>query len=314
MGVVVLMILVIIVVCSPRSFIFIGGIVFEVFLVNDDCIVVECSQEVVRCSAVDVAELVLFGRRVELQERVLHELVDFHDGRLVTATVAVVGRREDGDDIAVVRPVVAVHDELMGSGDELQVVRMVELLRDVLAERVAGTTRRDTPAASVIGVGPEEIADGTLVRNFHEAVELSNLVESVDAGRETTVEAEDVTLDDRSQRQVVKQLREVLPHVGVAILAQALVIEAVHLRDLLGLVVTAQNGDTVRVAHLHAHEKRHGLDRVVATIDVVTHEQVVVVGQLTADFEQLHEVPELAVDVTANGHGGAHRRHVGLFG
>lgn len=101
---------------------------------NERLLVVSCSQEVVRSSAVHVAQKVLVRCRVELQERILHELIDFHDGSFVTAAVAVVGRREDGDDVAVVRPIVAIHDELMGSGDQLQVVRMVELFRDVLTE------------------------------------------------------------------------------------------------------------------------------------------------------------------------------------
>lgn len=38
---------------------------------------------------------------------VLHVFVDLHDGGLVAAAVAVVGCREDGDDVAVVRPVAA---------------------------------------------------------------------------------------------------------------------------------------------------------------------------------------------------------------
>ena len=98
-------------------------------MVNDEKDFVDsCSQEVVGRSTVDVAKLVLLGSRVELQERVLHELVDLHDGGLVTATVAVVGRGEDGDDIAIVRPIVAIHDQLMRSCDHLQVVRVIEVL------------------------------------------------------------------------------------------------------------------------------------------------------------------------------------------
>lgn len=49
------------------------------------------SQEVVWRSSVDVSELVLLWSRVELEEGVLHELVDFHNGGLIAASVAVVG-------------------------------------------------------------------------------------------------------------------------------------------------------------------------------------------------------------------------------
>jgi len=52
------------------------------------------------------------------------------------------------------------------------------------------------------------------------------------------------------QREVVKQVGEGLPHIGIAVLPQALVIEAVHLRDLSALVVPAQDCDALAVADL----------------------------------------------------------------
>ena len=41
------------------------------------------------------------------------------------------------------------------------------------------------------------------------------------------MEAEDRVLDDGGQGQEVEQLGELLPHVGIAVLAQALIIEAI---------------------------------------------------------------------------------------
>jgi len=149
------------------------------------------SEEVIGRAKADVWELSLAGSRVELEEIIFHELVDLHDGGLVTATVAVVGRRENCDNITLVRPVVSVHDKLMGASDPGQVIGVVELLGDVLTEAVASATRRNTPTAPLIGIRPEQVADGTLVRRLLHAIELANLVEGVDAGRETTVKAED---------------------------------------------------------------------------------------------------------------------------
>ena len=85
-----------------------------------------------------------------------------------------------------------------------------------------------------------------------------------------------------------------------------------HLGNLATLVVAAQDGDPVRVAHFERDEQRDRLDRVVAAVDVVTHEQVVRVGRLATDLEELEQVVELAVDVTADGHRGAHLLHVRL--
>ena len=52
----------------------------------------------------------------------LHVLIDFHDGGLVAATVAVIRCGEDRHHIALVSPIVAVHDQLMGTSDSCQVI------------------------------------------------------------------------------------------------------------------------------------------------------------------------------------------------
>jgi len=78
-------------------------------------------------------------------------------------------------------------------------------------------------------------------------------------------------------------------------------------------VVTSEDGESVLEAHLEGDEEGHGLDGVVATIDVVSHEEVVGVRGLATNLEQFSQVVELAVDVTADGHGGAHLLHVGLI-
>jgi hypothetical protein len=146
-----------------------------------------CSQEIVRCPTIGSSKLILLWSRVELQECVFHELIDFHNGCLVTTSVAIVRSWEDSDDIAIMRPIVTIHYELMCSGDELKVIGMVELFRNVLTKRITSTTRWDTPAASVIRVWPEEIADRTFVRYFHETIKLSDLVQSINAWRKTTM-------------------------------------------------------------------------------------------------------------------------------
>ena len=53
---------------------------------------------------------------------------------------------------------------LMRANDELEVVGLEELLRDVRAERVARAARRDAPAAPLVRVGPHEVAHGACTR------------------------------------------------------------------------------------------------------------------------------------------------------
>ena len=59
-----------------------------------------------------------------------------------------------------------LHDELVRARDELEAVRVVKLLRDVVAKGVAGATRRDTPALAVVRIAPQEVAHGALVRDL----------------------------------------------------------------------------------------------------------------------------------------------------
>lgn len=65
------------------------------------------------------------------------------------------------------------------------------------------------------------------MRSLLNSVKLTNLVQSVDTGRETTVKAEHLVFDNSSQWQVIEELSELLPNVSVTVLPQALVIESV---------------------------------------------------------------------------------------
>ena len=96
------------------------------------------------------------------------------------------------------------------------------------------------------------------------------------------MQTEDFLFDNCGQGQVVEQVSEVLPHVGVAVLAQALVVEPVHLRDLPRLVIASQYGDSVLVTYLQTDQQSHGLHWVITSVHIVTHEQVVRVWRLTA--------------------------------
>ena len=57
----------------------------------------------------------------------------------------------------------------------------------------------------------------------------SDLVQGPDVGGEPAVDAEDLAVDERGDGKHVEHLAAVAPHVAVAILVLALVIETVHL-------------------------------------------------------------------------------------
>jgi hypothetical protein len=90
--------------------------------------------------------------------------------------------REDGHNVPILRPVITLHDQLMSSRNQRQPIVVVERLGDVLAKCVPSSSRGDPPSASVVGVGPEEIAHGALVRHLLYAIERSNVIQRVDTG------------------------------------------------------------------------------------------------------------------------------------
>lgn len=78
-------------------------------------------------------------------------------------------------------------------------------------------------------------------------------------------------------------------------------------------MVTTENGDTVAVADLKGDEEGDSLNTVVAPVDVIAHEEIVGVGDIAADFKQLHEIMKLAVDVSTDDNGGADGDNIGLI-
>jgi hypothetical protein len=156
----------------------------------------------------------------------------------------------------------------MRSRHEGQAVIVIKSLGDVLAKGVAGASRGDSPAAAVVRVGPEEVAHRSLVRDLLDAVDGADVIEGVDGGREAAVEAEDLVVDEGGEGEVVEKVGEGFPDVGVAVLPQTLVVEAVDLGDLPRLVVAAKDGDPLSVPDFERDEERDGLDRVVPSVDV----------------------------------------------
>ena len=112
--------------------------------------------------------------------------------------------------------------------------------------------------------------------------------------------AENFVINNCGQRKVVEDLSAVAPDVDRTVLAKAFIIEAINLGNLTGLVVTANQRDSLRVADLQGKKEQEGLNRVVATIDEVSHEEIVGIGALATDLEQLHQVVELTVNITTD--------------
>ena len=109
------------------------------------------------------------------------------------------------------------------------------------------------------------------MRNLAEAVDDLDLIDAMDAGRQTTVDAEDLVVDDAGEGEVVEHVGEVVPDSSVAVLAAAFCVETVGLSNTSRLVVAADEVDAVRIAEFETDQQRDGFDTEEAAINVVAY-------------------------------------------
>lgn len=124
---------------------------------------------------------------------------------------------------------------------------------------------------------------GTFLRRLLQSVNVLYLIEAVDRWRQTPVKTKDLPGHQGGQRQVIKRVRQHTPHMCVSILAQTLIIKPVDLCDLSALMVASQDGDACWVSHFQGQQEENDFHGVVSSVDIVTHEQVIGVGQVTAN-------------------------------
>ena len=127
--------------------------------------------------------------------------VNFHNSSLVTAAVTVVWCTEDGHNIMLLTPAVAlryrlkvnmsivryIHDKLVSPRNERQAVVVVKRAGNVLSESIPSATWRNTPAHAIVGIGPQEVTHRAFVRDFLVAVKRANMVERVNGRRKATM-------------------------------------------------------------------------------------------------------------------------------
>ena len=68
--------------------------------------------------------------------------------------------------------------------------------------------------------------------NLLYTVQCSDVVEGINAWGETSVEAEDLIVDEGSKREIIEQIGEELPNIGIAIFSEAFIVETINLRNL----------------------------------------------------------------------------------
>jgi len=150
-----------------------------------------------------------------------------------------------------------------------------------------------------VGVSPENIAKKASVRNISRSQNSANLLHRVQIGRQSTMDAEDLVINDGSNGKAVENHVECLPQLeGVTTLA--LVVETVNSVDGRALVVATKHEEVLGVLNLVGKQEADALETLRATIDVVSKEQVVGLGREATVLKKTQEIRVLAVDVSNN--------------
>ena len=190
----------------------------------------------------------------------LQLVVYVEDGSNISASVAIVWSRPNGDEVLISEPVLEpVHNQLMRSGNEGDVVDVIELGRNLGSEEPSSASWGHCPRLDILGIRPHKIAEWTLVRDLHSSVNQSNLINGLDFGRKSSMNAENFSLDNSSNAKVIEDFGAILPWVGISIFSNRLIVESVHGRDLSGLVVSSEQSDVSWVLQLQAKQKLESL-------------------------------------------------------
>lgn len=84
----------------------------------------------------------------------------------------------------------------MCTGDELEAVDVIEFRSDLVAKEPPCTTRGHSPSPDVFRITPNQITEGSFVRDLLSSSNNANLIKGTDFRTQTTVDAEHFAVDD----------------------------------------------------------------------------------------------------------------------
>lgn len=84
----------------------------------------------------------------------------------------------------------------MRTGYEIKSVDVAEVVGDARAENPACSSSVNGPVFDIFRIAPHQIAERTFMRHLNSSVNGSNLINSLDLGAETTMNAENLAINN----------------------------------------------------------------------------------------------------------------------
>jgi len=230
-------------------------------------------------SAASGDSTLILGNGAEDAKLGVQILAYVHDGRYIATAVTVIWCRPNGNH-RLLREVILVAfvDQLMSTSNELQTIDMIELSCNLITKEPASTTGRNCPSLNILRVTPDKVTESTLMRYLLSTSNNTDLVNGANLRAEATVNAQNLTVNDSSEDEEVKNLAARLPDRSVAVLLLTLLVEAVDLSNLARFVVTSDESNLVGIHCLEAHQQGECLQAEIAAVDEITKEDEVLVA------------------------------------
>lgn len=179
---------------------FLGGIVSQYVIVGDGL------EEIGRCILFGYHPFGIRHRQEDLCLSLLRRL-EAEYGRHVAASIAIVWRRPHRHQLALKHILDALVHQLMRPTDQIQIVNCHKVLGDIMTKQPASSARTLAPVFHVLGIGPYQIAEGTLVRYLTVAFYGPDLVEGDDLGTQAAVNAQNLFVDNlKMKRNIIRSL------------------------------------------------------------------------------------------------------------
>ena len=115
--------------------------------------------------------------------------------------------------------------------------------------------------------------------------------------------SENFLIDDCGQSEIIKDVSAVSPNIDTSVLSETLIVKPVNLSDLPTFVISSNQMDSIWVTDFESEEEKESFDAIKSSVHEISHEEVVGLGTLSAHFEQLHQIIELAMNITTDGQG-----------
>ena len=166
----------------------------------------------------------------------------------------------------------------MSSADQVYVVLLVKVFDDDLAKCIRDTSVILTPVnyifLRVSWIRPQQITEKSRVRDISWPKDLVDLLQVVQFRRQSTVDAKNFIIDNCCNWEAIKALDELFPELkGVPPLA--FVVKPVNPVNGSTFVVPSKQEKVFWVLDFVSQEEANNLQVLLASIDVVSKEQIV---------------------------------------